>query len=73
MFKHQHRYFVEWDHGQHTVNLGTLSQVIAVAKELPHVRIYTTDAEGGYGDTGGGWHDGLRPAEREALHEAGLL
>ena len=70
------RYTFEGNNGAFTVQFHNLDSLIALAQasqreNLPY-RIYTSEAEGGYGDTGQGWHDGLTEAERETLHEAGV-
>jgi hypothetical protein len=73
-------YSVTIDHyGDHeTIPCGTFTAAIVVAKlagrDHPgRVHVLGDGAEGGYGDDGQGFHDGLTEDERERLREAGVL
>jgi hypothetical protein len=64
--------------GDHTyIDCDTLVEAIQRAQEVTparykRVHVIGDGAEGGYGDDGTGWWDGLTNEERELVEEAGL-
>lgn len=67
------------DYARHSENFpcASFSIALTVAK-LAHrdhpgrVRVISDEAEGGYGDDGTEFRDGLTQAEKDALEEAGI-
>lgn len=66
------------DFGDHRyLDCQTLDEAIKKALKVPthgwrHVAVFGDGAEGGYGDDGTQFHDGLTDDERELVEEAGL-
>ena len=71
-------YHVSYGYGDHSQKFATLDEAIEFAlarretKADISVMVYGDGAEGGGGDDGTKWHDGLTDEERERLEEAGL-
>lgn len=72
-------YYVWIDHaGDHRhIDCESLTEAIAVASRVPPKRYQVVTvcgdgAEGGYGDYGSQWWDGLSEDERERVEAAGL-
>ena len=68
-------YTVAYGYGDHSRKFDTLTEAIAFADARPgdaSVRIWGDGAEGGYGDDGSKFWDGLTDDERELVEEAGL-
>lgn len=68
-------YTVGYGYGDHSRTFETLPEAIAFAQSRPSdasVHIYGDGAEGGYGNDGTQWHDGLTDDEHEQLEDAGL-
>jgi hypothetical protein len=65
-------YYVSYAFGDAYKGFPTLDEAIAFALTRPHdvsVQVCGDGAEGGYGDDGSGWRDGLTDAERERVEE----
>ena len=70
-------YSVGYGYGDHSRDFPTLPEAIAFGLDRQQrgdmsVRIWGDGAEGGYGDDGTGFWDGLTETERETIEEAGL-
>lgn len=68
-------YHVSYRYGDCDKSFPTLAEAIDFARTRTNdisVAIYGDGAEGGYGDDGSKWWDGLTEDERETIEEAGI-
>lgn len=63
-----HKYIECWSLAEAIERAGNVAQ-----RNWRTVQVIGDGAEGGYGDDGSGWWDGLTDDEREQVEEAGLL